>query len=323
MFHTSHIELNETALRHNIRYLKKVISPNAKFSSVIKGNAYGHGIRHFVPLAERCGVRHFSVFSASEALETLESLTRASDIMIMGAIENDELEWAIVNQISFFVFELDRLECALKMAERLGIRTRIHVEVETGLNRTGLQGDQIDQAVDMILKSADHVVVEGVCTHYAGAESIQNYYRIQNQIKAFHELSARVERAGVDVRMKHTACSAAALVYPETIMDMVRFGIAHYGFWPSKETQMHYFLNRDPENGRNMDPLKRVISWKSRVMSVKDVRPGEFVGYGTSYQTTRARKIASVPVGYFNGFARNLSNLGHVLIRGRRAPVVG
>lgn len=324
MFHSSTIELSESALKKNVRFLKRMIGPKVKFSSVVKGNAYGHGIRTFVPLAEKCGVRHFSVASADEALQAHQVRSLNSEIMIMSYISNDELEWAIINQVSFYVFELDRLEMAIKTAKKLKMPARIHLEIETGMYRTGLEGTYLDQAVQMIQDNEDHVVVEGICTHYAGAESVRNYLRVQNQIKRFNETYDHLTQQGLTIKYRHTACSAAAITYPETHMDMVRFGIAHYGFWPTEETKMHYYMeNNLIDQSRSRNKLARVISWRSCVMTIKDVPPGEFIGYGTSYLTTRKQRIASIPVGYSHGFSRSLSNLGRVLIHGRRVPVVG
>jgi alanine racemase len=324
MLSPSWIEISESALRHNLRFLRSWIGPAATFSSVVKGNAYGHGIETYVPLAEKCGVRHFSVFSADEAERVLASTTKDSEIMIMGAIDDDELEWAVEKGISFYVFDLGRLEAARRAAEKAGGPAKIHIELETGLNRTGLREAELARAVSTLMGDADRFIVEGLCTHYAGAESIGNHFRIMNQIQRFAELSARLEGEGIHARRRHTACSAAALNYPDTIMDMVRFGIAQYGFWPTQETRMHYFIQHSPDsNHRTTQLLKPVMSWKSRVMAIQDVAAGEFVGYGMSYQATRRQRIASVPVGYYHGFARNLSNLGHVLVRGRRALVVG
>ena len=324
-FRSSWIEISRSALAENVGFLKGQIGLEVRFSSVIKGNAYGHGIRVFVPLAEQCGIRHFSVFSAHEAFEALESRTENTEVMVMGVLEPDELEWAVERGVSFYVFDLERLVEARKAAERVGRRARIHLELETGLHRTGLQDGEVEEAADLILAHRDRFSVEGVCTHYAGAESVGNFLRIQQQIRCFHEQCEVLRARGLAFPLRHTASSAAALTYPETVMDMVRFGIAQYGFWPSKETQMSYLLRLDPlANQRTApSPLKRVISWKSRIMNIQTVKPGEWVGYGTSYQTTRLQKIAAVPVGYFHGFARSLSNLGHVLVHGRRALVVG
>jgi alanine racemase len=329
MFETSVIELSQSALETNIRFLKKQIPKSTRFSSVIKGNAYGHGISFFVPLAEKCGIRHFSVFSANEALAAMKHRSAKSDITIMGAIENSHIPWAVENGISFYVFDTGRLKRAISAADKIGRKAKIHLELETGLNRTGLSGRELDQAIDLIKVKCQSVKLEGICTHFAGAESLSNYLRIQNQITRYHELCDELHHKGFNLGpgnvLRHTACSAAALIYPETILDMVRLGIAQYGFWPSKETEISFFT-RKQKRGRNTrwkDPLVRVIKWKSRIMSTKRVRRGEYVGYGSSSLVTRNSRIAAVPVGYFHGFSRELSNRGYVLVRGQRAPVLG
>ena len=329
MFETSIIELSESALKNNISFLKRQLPKTTRFSSVIKGNAYGHGISLFLPLAEKCGSHHFSVYSASEALKALQCSSGKSEIMIMGAIDNTEIEWAVENNVAFYVFDLDRLRKALSVARKIGVKAHIHLEVETGLNRTGLVGKSLLKAIEVIKGHKDKIRLEGVCSHFAGAESLDNYFRIQNQIQRFHTICSELEHRGIDFSadhvLKHTACSAAALIYPETIMDMVRFGIAHYGFWPSKETEIHFFTRKQKNRLRYKwrDPLVRVIKWRSRVMSTKKVRRGEYVGYGSSSLITRNTKIATVPVGYSHGFSREVSSRGHVLVRGRRAPVLG
>lgn len=323
-FHTSRIELSESALRKNIKFLRQIIGPNTMFCSVVKGNAYGHNIPTFVPLAEKCGIRHFAVSSAYEAFITRESFTRDSHVMIMGDIKRDAIEWAIENKVSFYIFTLDWLIETLKIAQKMGKPAHIHLEVETGMHRTGLEHRNLDKAIEILKSNQDHLIIEGVCTHYAGAESISNYVRVQEQIQKYMEIANELRRQDVKVQSWHTASSAAALRYPETIMDMVRFGIAQYGFWPNKETHMHYLMHNGNERlKKRVDPLKRVLTWKSRVMNIKRVGTGEFVGYGTSYMTSRDQKIATVPIGYFHGFARQLSNRGYVLVNGRRAQVVG
>ncbi|MBN1884864.1 MAG: alanine racemase [Candidatus Krumholzibacteriota bacterium] len=326
LFHTAHIELSESALRRNIRFLREVIGPGPVFSSVIKGNAYGHNIATFVPLAERCGVRHFSVYSAYEALIASRSLTGDSHIMIMGDIVRDAIGWAIEKGVSFSIFNVDWLRKTLGEARKIGKPARVHLEVETGMHRTGLEGADLDAAIDILEANPDLFVVDGVFTHYAGAECISNFVRVQEQIRRFDEITADLVRRGLKFRMRHSACSAAALRYPETIMDMVRFGIAQYGFWPNKETHMHFMMQGEKNCApakKQTNPLRRVMTWKSRIMNIKPVRRGEFVGYGNTYMTGRDQKIAAVPIGYYHGFARQLSNRGYVLVNGRRAQVVG
>jgi alanine racemase len=243
----------------------------------------------------------------------------------MGAIEFDAaIEWAVENEIQFYIFDLVRLRQAVTAAKKVGKKARIHLEVETGLNRMGLTDEQLTAAIPLIKNENDSLTVEGVCTHYAGAESVANYVRIQKQLESFTLICARLEREGVEFKRRHTACSAAVLRYPETHMDMVRVGIAQYGFWPNKETEMDYQLRHGHfKRPQMVRTLRRVLRWSSRIMNIKTLGPGEFVGYGNSYMTTGTQRIASVPVGYFHGFTRGLSNLGMVLVHGRRAQVVG
>lgn len=324
MFSTSHIELSKSAFQANINFLKEYIGEDVIFCSVIKANAYGHGISRFVPMAEECGVSYFGVFSADEARLAFEARTRASShIMIMGMIDNGALSWAIENEISFYIFEPDRLYAAIYQAKKLGKPARIHLHLETGMNRLGLDQEVLKEIAGVITENREWVTVEGICTHFAGAESVGNYVRIMKQIENFKTHFALLESLGVETGYRHTACSAAALNYPETRMDMVRFGIAQYGFWPNRETYMNFVKNHPGIDEEHVDPLKRVISWKSVVMSTKKVEAGEFVGYGNVYLTSRDQTIATVPIGYSHGFARDLTNSGLVLVHGKRAPVAG
>ncbi|HOP04474.1 MAG TPA: alanine racemase [Tenuifilaceae bacterium] len=319
MEHTSYIEISKSAYRHNIKYLKKIIGKNVRFTSVIKGNAYGHGVENIIPLAEEAEVNHFAVFSASEALDAYKVAKPTSDIMIMGYLDDSQLEWAIENGIEFYVFDTERLEKAITLSKRIGKPARIHIEVETGFNRTGFEYEKIPAVVKQIKSSFNQIIVEGICTHYAGAESISNHYRVVNQISNYRKFIRYFARHGIRPNFKHTAGSAATLTYPQTIMDMVRVGIAQYGYWPTQETYIYQFKR----NRANDSDLKRVITWKSKIMTIKEVEPGDFVGYGTSYMANKRIKVAIIPVGYANGFSRSLSNTGRVLIRGKRVPVIG
>jgi alanine racemase len=171
----------------------------------------------------------------------------------------------------------------------------------------------------LLNKYPEYFQVKGLCTHFAGAESIANFVRIQYQIQRFKEIDKFLAGHGIKPEIKHTACSAAVIAYPETRMDMVRIGILQYGFWPSKETFIHYI--HDKVNKR--DPLQRVLKWKSEVMAVKKVKQGEFIGYGNNFMAYTDMKIAIIPIGYSDGYSRNLSNQGKVLINGERISIVG
>jgi alanine racemase len=320
----SHIELSKSSYEKNVTFLKDYVGRDVVFSSVIKENAYGHGIKDFVPMAEECGVRHFSVFSSDEARKACRAKNyEETHVLIMGMISNGAIGWAIENDVSFFVFEMDRLKIAASEAERIGKPARIHLHLETGMNRLGLEKEMFEDAVRLIKKNSKHLQVDGICTHYAGAESVGDYVRSKEQIENFEKYSTWFKDQGIKPKWRHTACSAAELNYPETIMDMVRIGISQYGFWPNRETYMNFVKKHPDVSKEHRDPLERVLTWKSRVMSTKKVPAGEFVGYGNTYLTSRNQKIATVPIGYSHGFGRNLTNVGIVLVKGERASVAG
>ena len=317
---TSQIELSKSSLRNNINYVRSRLAKEVNLSAVCKGNAYGHGIEPIVQIAEGEGIRHFSVFSSSEARRVLDSIRHQSTIMIMGYIEDDELSWAVQNNIEFYVFEFDRLKAAVKASREVGKKAIVHVEVETGMNRTGFEEDSFPELFDFLHQNLEHLQIQGLCTHYAGAESIANYVRVQQQIQKYKEFYELFCQKGLKPNIRHTACSAATINFPETTFDLVRIGIMLYGFWPNEETYI-YQLRQIQKKGQ--DPLRRVIRWKTKIMSTKKVKMGEFIGYGTTYQAPRDMVVATIPVGYAYGFSRSLSNLGRVLIRGQRMAVVG
>lgn len=319
MQYPSFIEISKSAVKNNIRFLREQYGDHVRISSVVKANAYGHGIMQYVPIAEECGVDHFSVFSMDEAQEVKKSLKNHADIMIMGWIHPTDIELAIMQRIEMYVFEPETLNLAIQAGKKLGEPAILHLELETGMNRTGLTNVELKQVEKLIKANAEHIHIRGLCTHYAGAESISNYVRIQNQIKNFNRSYKWLAKRGIVPDMVHTACSAASIAYPKTHMDMVRIGILQFGFWPSPETFIYYTHGKQQKT----DPLDRIISWKSRVMSTKSVRSGEFVSYGTTYLAKDDMEIAIVPTGYSHGYSRSLSNQGRVLIKGHRVGVIG
>lgn len=321
MKYTSRIELDQRALRKNIYFLRKEFGPEVTFVSVIKGNAYGHGIESFLPMVEQCGVDYFAVFDIFEAQQAYTVKKESSHVIVMGGIEPENLPWVIQNDCSFFISDLESLKQTILCAQQLQKRARIHLEIETGLHRTGIEEESLPFVIELLKDYEDLFCIEGVCTHFAGAESIANYIRIHQQFERFERITDWLKSQGITPLFYHAACSSAALMYPETRMNMVRIGIAQYGFWPSKETKIHNLFSDNARYKRN--PLKRVLSWKSKVMTVKKVKTGEFIGYGISYQASKPTKVAAIPVGYFHGYRRSLSNVGHVLIKGKKAPIIG
>ena len=317
-FHTSTLEISKSALQHNISFLKEMYGDHIIFSSVVKGNAYGHGIELFVPLAEACGVRHFSVFSTNEAQRVkAASKHPETTILIMGSLgHEEEMRWVIEHKIEFFAFEMERLLLAAAIGKELQQEAFVHIEIETGMNRTGFQESELP-AVSSLLKSSDFLRFRGLCTHFAGAESIANHVRIHDQKQKYQEIDEWFTQQGLVPDLRHTCCSAASIRLPEMRLDLVRIGILQYGFWPSPEVHIELF----GKHGKEW-PLKRIIRWKSWVMSIKEVKTGEFIGYGTTFLAQSNMKIAIVPVGYSHGFSRSLSNQGRALINNHRVGVI-
>ena len=319
MHNNSVIQLSKKAIQANLSFLQTTFGKNVTISSVIKGNAYGHGIKEFVSVAHECGISHFSAFDAEEAKIVFETLQNKATIMIMGFIADSDLEWAIRNGIEFFVFEKTRLQKAIKVAKKLRSVAKIHIEVETGMNRTGFDKTELNWVLSTMKKEAQFIKFAGLCTHYAGAESFSNFFRVNKQIELYNQIYNQFVAENVIPKIRHTACSAASMMFPETRMDLVRIGIMQYGLWPSPEVLIH-FLN---SKKKQIDPLKRVISWESEVMSTKKVNSGDFIGYGTSYMAAKKMTIAIIPIGYSHGYSRSLSNHGRVLINGKICTVIG
>lgn len=316
---SSLITLNAKSVENNIRFLKKKLGNDVKISSVVKSNAYGHGIEQIVPLFEKEGIDHFSVFDYNEALRVSRSLSEEKTIMIMGWIPDGKIKEVIRQGFEFFVSNLERLEDAFQAARQVQTRAKIHLEVETGMNRSGLNNEELLKALPVIHQNKECFEMTGFCTHLAGPESISNHHRIQKQLKNYKKMLSVLEAEGIRPTYRHVANSAAAFVYPKTRMDLVRIGIMQYGFWPSVETFIHYISGE----ANKVDPLKRILGWQSKIMSIKEVKTGEFIGYGISFLAQSDIKTALIPIGYASGYSRSLSNKGRVLIRGQRCSVIG
>lgn len=318
--HSSRIELSQSALNGNLRFLREVVGARSEIAMVVKANAYGHGIDRVVPLAEKAGVRRFAVASGHEAQEVAAVRRPGTSVLIMGILYDDDLEWAIENDIELYVFDLERLRSAAAVARARGGRAGIHLEVETGGNRTGLPAAELPEALRILREEKRWLRFAGLCSHLAGAETLAAHFRIRKQIDAFEAARKRVQQGRMAPETVHLASSAAAISLPEVAHDMVRVGTAAYGIWPSPDIRNLYELR---SNGKGANPLNRVLSWKTDVMHVKTVRQGEFVGYGTAFEAYRDMRVAVMPLGYANGYPREMSNRGHVLIHGRKAPIVG
>ncbi|MEA1973535.1 MAG: alanine racemase, partial [Candidatus Cloacimonadota bacterium] len=316
---TSTIDINLEAIKNNINFVKTLVDLSTIISAVIKGNAYGHGIPIMVNALELAGINHFSVYSSAEAKTALEAKSSSSTIMIMGFIWEEDYKWIIENNIEFYISNIHSLKKAIEYSKMIGKKARIHIDVETGMNRTGLSIKVLDEVTSLIKCNSDFLDVIGITSHFAGAESIANYTRIKKQYSVYKQRVKYFKDKNIIPKIKHVASSAAAINYPHTHLDLVRIGILVYGYWPTKET----FINYIQKKKDNRNPLKRALSWNTQVVSLKEIPVGEFIGYGMNYQAQTKMQVMLVPVGYTNGYSRSLSNMGHVLVRGFTAPIVG
>lgn len=321
---SSQIILDKGAMKKNWEFFRSYYGEDIKICAVVKGNAYGHGIEEYIPLLEECGVTDFAVFNAGEAYDVHEVADRDSTLIIMGAMDREDLEWAVEKGVEFYVFDMERLEATIEIAKQKKKKAIIHIEAETGMYRTGFSIDKVNDVIRLLRENEEHLTFRGLCMHFAGAEHISNYVRLKQQKVNFRKFVRKFKAEGIEPEIIHTCCSAASVRFPDMRYDMLRIGIMQYGFWPSPEIMVEYMNKEGIEiNGEIQSPLKRVIRWESKVMGVKIVPRGGYIGYGYSYRADKEMKIAVVPVGYAHGFSRGLSNSGRVLIHGARLPVIG
>lgn len=310
------IEINKANLLHNLELFKKNTSKGLKIMAVVKANAYGHGALEVVDIL--CGkVDFFAVDSIDEALE-VRSIDRKTPILVMGYVPDSRLIEAIGNNISFVIYDLGVAEYVAK--NNFTNPAKIHIKVETGLNRQGVNGNDLEILLNTIGSSSNKLELEGIYTHFADIEDTLDPTFAMSQLKSFEKELKNVRKIVRSGRFPliHSAASAASMLYENSHFDMLRIGIGLYGLWPSKETKIELKLHSKP--GSDLLPA---LAWRSVVAQVKQIKKGDSVGYGRTWQAQKNTKIAIVPVGYADGIDRKLSNNANVIINKQKAPVVG
>lgn len=307
------IEVSRAALRHNAAVLRSVIGPKVRLMAVVKANAYGHGLPETVKALGRA-VDWFGVDSLEEA-EAVRAAGGRQPVLILGCVPGAALTHVVRQGFSIVVYDL----ASLRALDRLASARRpakVHLKVETGTARQGVLLEDLS-ALAKAMKKFRHVVLEGLSTHYANIEDTTDPGFARRQLRLYEQALTILEAQGLRPSVRHTAASAAALIYPETRFDLVRAGLALYGMWPSKETRAT-MRERGAATG-----LRPALAWKAMVAQVKELPAGTPVSYGLTEKVTRSSRVAVVPVGYSDGYDRGLSSVGQVLIRGRRAKVLG
>jgi alanine racemase len=315
------IELSRESYHRNLGFFRRLIGPRRELCAVVKANAYGHGISEIVRMARQAEARpdSFAVHSLDEALE-LRELGVDEPILLLGYTPHGRLGEVVENGLRVVVYDAQTVRELDRLAKAKKRRVDAHVKVETGAHRQGLEGRPLIEVLDE-LERAEGVRAEGIYTHFANIEDTTRHDYARGQIVKFREALEKASQRGLDFEKIHSACSAAVLLFPETYGNMVRLGISQYGLWPSRQTFLSYRLAHPDEGG--MNGLEPVLTWKCRVSQVKEVPAGRYVSYGCTYLTTRPTRLAVLPVGYSDGYDRALSNMGYVLIKGRRAQVRG
>jgi len=316
--YTTWIEISQSAYAHNLTFFRKKIPSATEFSVVIKSNAYGHGMLEMAQLAVRHGADSFCVHSLDEAVQLRQAGFR-QDILIMGPVPLLRLSEVVEHDFRLALFNPETLRELASLTRRRNQPVRVHLKLETGTYRQGISEKELPEFLHA-MKDAPLLRLEAVYTHFANIEDTTNHDYALRQLQRFNEMTDFVQKNGFPGVKKHTACSAAILLFPETHFDMVRLGISQYGLWPSRETFVSYKI-RHTRNGE--DVLRPVLSWKTRVGQIKEVPANHCIGYGCTYQTTRDSRIAVLPIGYSDGYDRGLSNQSYVLIHGQRAPIRG
>lgn len=295
----------------NLESMREKLDPRTKMLAVIKANGYGHGA---VKLAEKFDcldyVFGYAVATAEEALQLRQSGSR-KPILILGYTFPECYEKLVKEEICPTVFRLDMAKDLSGEAVRQGKVLKIHIKVDTGMSRIGIFPDDTGIAFVRQVMELPGLEIEGIFTHFARADERDKKNALE-QFALFREFVTRLEEElSLLIPLKHCANSAAIMELPETQLDLVRAGIAMYGLWPSAEMD------------REKTALRPLFGLYSHIVYIKTLPAGRAVSYGGTYVTKKEQRIATIPVGYGDGYPRGLSGKGSVLIRGKRAPILG
>ncbi len=302
------LRISTAALRRNAKALRQLAAP-ARAAFVVKSNAYGHGLiataRAVVEYADA-----LAVYSIEEGL-ALRNAGITVPILVLGPAPVELLEGALAHDLQITLWDTGAyLETIASTARRQGKTFAVQVKVDTGVRRLGLDPSQAANAIQRIARTPG-IELTGIFSHLASAEELDAAFTLA-QVET---LNAAIDGAKLDTKpARHIAASAAAMLWPQTRLDMVRFGIALYGLWPSKQTRaaMPQELKLEP-----------VLSFESRIVAVRKIEAGTTVGYGGTFRAPRPMRVGVVPLGYADGIPRAVSNRGAFVVAGKRCPIAG
>ena len=302
--------VNLDAIVKNLENMKKNIQEDTKIIAVLKADGYGHGAvpiaKHIEPLPYLWGI---AVATVEEGM-ILRKNGITKPILILGYTFSDDYDTIIEQEMRPAVFTLKMARELSKAAVRLKKPAKIHIKIDTGMSRIGSRN--LEQAVPEILEisALDGIEIEGIFTHFARADETDPAPAYQ-QMETFEQFIHALEEKGLSISVKHCSNSAGILRMKEANMNVVRAGIILYGLYPSDDVE------------KDLVPLEPAMELKSHIVYIKTLEPGVAVSYGGTYVTSRPTRVATIPVGYADGYCRGLSNKGFVLIHGKKAPILG
>jgi len=301
------VEVNLDAIAHNIQLIRKKVTSRVKIMAVVKADGYGHGAIEVAKTAIESGADYLAVAIPEEGLELRRAGIEAP-ILVLGLIPPEKVQVIVEHNLTQTICTKELAEALSAKAQELDRVAKVHVKVDTGMGRIGVLPEDVVNFIKQI-SNLKGIRIEGIFTHFSEADKKDKTFT-ELQIARFKQIITKLERIGIQIPIKHAANSAGILDLPSSYFDLVRPGIMIYGLYPSKE--IIHTLN-----------LKPAMSFKTAVAYLKTVPPRTPISYGRTFITQKESVIATLPVGYADGYNRLLSNKGEVLIRGRRAPVVG
>lgn len=311
--YNSWVEIDIQAILHNLASFKKIVAPGL-LAPVIKSNAYGHGIELVATICEQSNsVDMICVVSVGEALQ-LRSIGIKKPILVL-SILRDEIEQAVLQDIQLVVHDLPAAVILNDIGKRVGKRINAHIKVDTGLSRLGFLVPEAFEVVSLMHK-LPFINLQGIFTHFAESDSADQSFTTE-QIVRFNKLIDALEDHGIFIPLRHCSNSAAILANAGSRLNLCRLGIGVYGLWPSPENK-HLTHSYDPSF-----VLKPALTWKTTIIQLKEVPAGSFVGYSCTYKVERPSLIATLPIGYWDGYDRGFSNVGMVLIKDQLKIVAG
>lgn len=302
------MEINLDNLIHNYKEIRGILNNTTELMAVVKADAYEHGAIEVVKTLIEQGVKRFGVANLSEALHIRKYVDDA-EILIMGYTPDYLMEPAVEKNITITIYREDQAKMVSEIAGRLGKTGKIHLKIDTGMNRLGFIPDEVTIKIIEKIYKMDNIEIEGIFTHFAVSDYDISY--TMKQAEKFDNVIKQLENIGIDIPIKHANNSAGIMNFREFDYNMVRAGVILYGIYPYNDAD------------RNLLKLRSVAQLKAQVSNVKEIEKGEKLSYGLIYEASGKTKVATVPVGYADGYSRQLSNKGSCLIKNEIVPIIG